>query len=185
MLLGRRGSGGSGGRIGFQGKDGNCRCGLLVSGSGGVGFGGFYAGGGGLGGLAGENGPSPRACMVGFARRWRRRRNGRYGQALPGFDVGDRGLFTGAGWKVVRRGSKYGSETGARGAALAGSVWLRRRFWVRRRGAGGLEMGGVLRARGFFAANGAGPGARKGFRRELAGQRMVACPGADFVVDWS
>ncbi len=31
MLLGRRGSGGSGGRIGFQGKDGNCRCGLLVS----------------------------------------------------------------------------------------------------------------------------------------------------------
>lgn len=73
-----------------------------------------------------------------------------------GFDVGDRGLFTGAGWKVVRRGSKYGSETGARGAALAGSVWLRRRFWVRRRGAGGLEMGGVLRARGFFAANGAG-----------------------------
>ena len=39
---------------------------------------------------------------------------------------------------------------------MAGSVWLRRRFWVRRRGAGGLEMGGVLRARGFFAANGAG-----------------------------
>ena len=56
---------------------------LACFGSGGVGFGGFYAGGGGLGGLAGENGPSPRACMVGFARRWRRRRNGRYGQALP------------------------------------------------------------------------------------------------------
>lgn len=96
-----------------------------------------------------------------------------------GFDVGDRGLFTGAGWKVVRRGSKYGSETGARGAALAGSVWLRRRFWVRRRGLAGWRWA-AFSGRGDFLRPTGPDGCAEGVPAGIGGATDGCLSGSGF-----